>query len=562
MKDFVFDIETTGLELRSTFKIAAINHAGATEVIPTLAGLVACLKSILEAGGGIIGHNIVGYDLPLLCYHDQSLIEYIRDFDQQIFDTLHLSRLLEPTRMEHSLASWEEVLQGEKVKLDFEGPISMQDLKKRVVGDVELTRSLYQRFESQGFPQIAPYYRGVQAFDALAVELICSGIPFDEGRAKVRHAELFLSACRVRGGIVRELGDINVGSNKQIHEALKKAHGTGLPLGAPAPKTGKRAPVLNKANREAMSAKYPVVRKIFKLKEIKGVMDYVDKSNEKKYFPKFAYNSPFYGVDCIYPSYRVFSARTTRSAYSRPPINQLSKGIRELIVALPGWTMVGADISGLEYRVFAYALWKIMGNKRVWDECQGGQCPKQLTVEIFGELLNRAHLNPGETRQDIAKRVNFALLYGQSVKNLAAWLGLPESSRPDLNRAIEQRFCGVDQLNSFLKHQLSNGLLRNMYGIDIPSPEYAVLNSFIQSSASHYAKMLVALFCRRVRDHYNMRPILFNHDEIQMHIEGVVDEGVIELAKKTTEDTFDSCYGHDLVAHLEIKIGQNWGETH
>ena len=50
----------------------------------------------------IAGHNIVGFDLPVL----ESLKDWKEDKGQIIIDTLCLSRLMFPERHHHSLEAW------------------------------------------------------------------------------------------------------------------------------------------------------------------------------------------------------------------------------------------------------------------------------------------------------------------------------------------------------------------------------------------------------------------------------------------------------------------------
>ena len=102
MKSIVFDIEADSLEPTKIWCIAAVDPDsgetktfGPTEIVQGLAHLSTADK--------LIGHNIIGYDLPA--------IKKIHNIDladgRAIVDTLVLSRLFNPTREGgHSLESW------------------------------------------------------------------------------------------------------------------------------------------------------------------------------------------------------------------------------------------------------------------------------------------------------------------------------------------------------------------------------------------------------------------------------------------------------------------------
>jgi DNA polymerase-1 len=102
MKSIVFDIEADSLEPTKIWCIAAVDPDsgetktfGPTEIVNGLAFLTTAEK--------LIGHNIIGYDLPAIKkIHNVDLTE-----GRAIVDTLVLSRLFNPTREGgHSLESW------------------------------------------------------------------------------------------------------------------------------------------------------------------------------------------------------------------------------------------------------------------------------------------------------------------------------------------------------------------------------------------------------------------------------------------------------------------------
>ena len=93
---------------------------------------------VLDSNDTIIGHNFIGYDLPVL--------KMVRGYDYHgtIIDTMILSQLLYPERPGgHSLAAWGERLGFPKVEHEDWSQYSKEMLHRCEV-DVELTRLVYE----------------------------------------------------------------------------------------------------------------------------------------------------------------------------------------------------------------------------------------------------------------------------------------------------------------------------------------------------------------------------------------------------------------------------------
>ena len=153
--NIVFDIEADGLNPSKIFCIVAQDVD--TEEVFTFD------NTQLEAGYGflksatkLIGHNLLGYDLPAL-----KDVEGIDLSDKKIVDTLVLSRLFKPTREGgHGLESWGYRLKFNKGDYgdnqdawDAYTPEMLEYCKR----DVELNTKVYQqlRVESRGFTPTA-----------------------------------------------------------------------------------------------------------------------------------------------------------------------------------------------------------------------------------------------------------------------------------------------------------------------------------------------------------------------------------------------------------------------
>ena len=100
MKNLIFDIEADGLTPSKVWCIVAkdIEQQKVYQFGPDK--LAAGIK-LLEEADVLIGHNILGYDMPVL----EKL--HGATFTSKVIDTLVMSRLYQPVRENgHSLKTW------------------------------------------------------------------------------------------------------------------------------------------------------------------------------------------------------------------------------------------------------------------------------------------------------------------------------------------------------------------------------------------------------------------------------------------------------------------------
>lgn len=101
----VFDIEGNGLYEQITqlwcFSYKDIDTHEMSSIIYTDVDYVTKIQDVLDRSTLIIGHNIIGFDLPAL-----KKLHGIK-YSGELFDTLVVSRLLNPDRFGgHSLEAW------------------------------------------------------------------------------------------------------------------------------------------------------------------------------------------------------------------------------------------------------------------------------------------------------------------------------------------------------------------------------------------------------------------------------------------------------------------------
>ena len=131
----VFDVEANGLVEDAT-KIHCLSYVRDDGVYATLYQYDD-MRHLLMNEKGLIGHNIIRYDVPLL-----NKILGI-NIEARLFDTLAMSWVLNPTRSKHGLDSFFPDFGIEKPKIDDWENLSLQDYTNRCVEDVRITKALW-----------------------------------------------------------------------------------------------------------------------------------------------------------------------------------------------------------------------------------------------------------------------------------------------------------------------------------------------------------------------------------------------------------------------------------
>ena len=146
MKSLVFDIETDGLDPTKIYCMSVFDTETQAQFNFKPDVISEGLK-LLESADKLIGHNIIGFDIPVikkLCGIDL--------LDKKIVDTLVLSRLFNPVRGAHSLEAWGYKLECHKIEFNEYDKYS-EDMLKYCAQDVLLNYKVYEALkrESKGF---------------------------------------------------------------------------------------------------------------------------------------------------------------------------------------------------------------------------------------------------------------------------------------------------------------------------------------------------------------------------------------------------------------------------
>ena len=143
--EIVFDIETDSLDANIFWCLVAIDENN--KVYSYTMDNINEGLDLLKRADKLIGHNIIGFDLPVL----KKLFNVDLYNPNKVIDTLVLSRLFNPTREGgHSLEKWGYKLGiAKKDKPDFE--VFSKEMLDYCIQDVKVNKKLYEQLRKESY---------------------------------------------------------------------------------------------------------------------------------------------------------------------------------------------------------------------------------------------------------------------------------------------------------------------------------------------------------------------------------------------------------------------------
>src|SRR5215212_4119260 len=262
-----------------------------------------------------------------------------------------------------------------------------------------------------------------------------AGLPFDvkgweehltrvqEERDQLRERLDMLAPCRPNGGTW------NWNSHQQVKQVFA-LEGVNLP---------------NTKEETLASCEHPLAEILLAYRKVSKVLS--------NYGHEFLESVRQYGR--IYASWRLIGAGTGRMSCSNPNLQQVPHEVLRRYVRAPeGRVLVSADYSQAELRIAA----RISGDRRMLEAYREGE---DLHAATARSLMGREDITKQE--RDLAKAVNFGLLYGQGAAGLREYarnkygvrMTLEEAKR--YRRRFFQTYPGLKAWHESQWHQHKQG---------------------------------------------------------------------------------------------------------
>lgn len=252
------------------------------------------------------------------------------------------------------------------------------------------------------------------------------------------------------------------------------------------------------------------------------------------------------------------ATNTHRCAHRNPNLSQApsDERFRRLFTATPGLRMVGADLSGIELRMFAHYL----------SRYDGGS---------YGEILLNGDIHQvnadkiGITRK-LVKTVTYAFLYGAGNEKIGhsydPQLSADKARKKgaEIRQAYLDAIEGLDQLVKAVQSKVKQaGYINSIDGrrIAVDGPHKA-LNYLLQSGAGVIAKRWMLIAHDQIKQlNIDAHQLGFIHDEIQFEVTPAHANDLmfnLELSAALAGEY----YGMRVPIAAEASRGSTWAETH
>ena len=518
----------------------------------------------------LVFHNGVGFDYPALCkLYGNDVIDR-----SKIFDTLIVSRLLDPILRGHSLKAW-------GVRLGFEKD-SYEDWSKFTdeMGvycnkDVAVTQRLYhmqmQKIDSTlheaiqlehdfAWPIALQEQHGFR-LDVEEAQELAAEMRQEMGDIELELQDVFPPKTieRVSEKTGKRLKDLievfNPGSRKQISERLFDLYewtpSVFTPSGSP------------RIDEKVLSTlKYPeaklLSRYFFCQKQISQISE-----GDSAWLKKVTDEGFVHGA------INTIGTATSRCSHFAPNMAQVSKKdprMRGIWLPDVGHVLVGCDADGLELVCLAHYLGLFDGGQYADTIINGDKDAKTDAHSMTARLLGIS--------RDSAKGVIYAVIYGCSDKKLAEMLktaNSPIKSGKKAREKLNEGIVGLGKLTDIVKKKAERGYILGVDKRHVPirSP-HSALNFLLQSCGAVLMKKALVLFHYELCPAHglveNERPVGFHycanvHDEVQFSCPPENAELVGSLFAKAITLAGERL-GLRCATSGSYAIGASWLDTH
>ena len=585
-RELVFDIETDGLVSTRVWCICAIDINTGQEYTFGPDELQEGY-AFLHAADKLVGHNIIGFDIPVVEKFSGLSLQHIK-----LVDTLVLSRLFNPVREgNHGLERWGYVLGDHKIDFDEYDTYS-QEMLDYCMQDVRLNLKVFNALkrESKGFSPESVHIE-METFKIICTQRetgFMLDIPkaeklLSELNGKMAEAEdkvharfvpkserIFITALynkdnalskkgRLKDGrgtrltdseyieieksvkagslgIYRDIirKDFNLGSRKQIGEYLiyfgwkPKAF---TPTGQPQvdEKILSRVKDIPEAG---MIADYLMYQK-----RIAQIMSWLDKCEDDSRVRGFINSNGTITGRMTHNSPNLAQVPNSKSPYGTE--------CRACWIVPKDRKLVGIDASGLELRMLAHYL---------NDE--------GYTNEILNGDIHTANQKlAGLESRNQAKTFIYALLYGAGDAKLGSVAGGSRSVGKRLRKSFFDNPPAFKALKNSVAREATRGFVKGLDGRKVfVRSEHAALNSLLQSAGSLVMKKAVILFNDKLKG-VAADFVMNVHDEWQ--VEADTEQAAL-VGQLGIESIIEAGVAFNLNCPLdgEYNVGNNWSETH
>ena len=508
------------------------------------------LEETLQGCEHIVGHNLIGFDLPVL----KAVWGWEPDPAATVIDTLVMSRLANPSRDGgHSLKNLARLAGGELKDdfdpADFDGPCTqrmidycLQDTRANV--DV----ALYVFNELQGFSDWAivnEHY--VAKYTRIQED---NGFKLD-----------FEKACGLYNGHQARMEEIERELQEVFPPIVEERYSE---------KTGKRlkdkVTVFNPGSRQQVASRLEEKGVVWKQRTETGkakvdettlaevgipeadlILEYLTLG--KRIGMLRSWLDAVAGDGRIHGRVNTCGAVTGRMTHSAPNMAQIPSDAlyRSCFTVDEGNKLVGIDASGLELRMLAHYM----------------QDPEYTDLILTGDIHTYNQEAAGLPTRNDAKTFIYAFLYGAGDAKIGSIVGGGAREGARLKGQFLRSLPSLDRLLSKVARIAGGGQLPGLDGrrVHVRS-EHAALNTLLQSAGAIVMKQALLNAVNRLNEYgWPYKLVAQVHDEFQVEVPEEYAERVGRVFRNAIRQA-----GRDLELRCELdgeyQVGDTWADTH
>lgn len=585
MNPLIFDIETDALDGYTKVHSIVVRDAVEGNILASTYEEIGHDESLrlLKQASVIVGHNVINFDLPVL----EKLLGFTSKAN--VVDTLVLSRLCYPDLRtddfkregfpkdiigSHSLKAWGHRLGILKDEFGEQADWSrwteqMQDYCEQ---DTEVTRKLWHHLIQQGISdrswtlehQVAAICRDIERsgwhFDISGAERLTAHLITKRIDLKERLVKVFPPKKEVLKTKTKTI-PFNPGSRLDIARGLNELYGWKPVLVTPSGQP--------RIDEEILSElKYPEAELLTEYLLVVKRLGQVAEGEEA--WIKLVKAGRIHGR--INPGGTI----TGRASHARPNMAQVpasrspyGKECRSLFLPRRGWSLVGADASGLELRCLSHYLTS-------YDDGAYGKAV--VSGDIHWQNAVAFGLVPAGTKRDKndrkheearnqSKTLIYAMIYGAGDQKLGSVLNEDARVGKRLRASFEKKVPAYKMLKDAVTSASKRGYLLGMDGRKLPiRSQHSALNTLLQSAGAVVMKVALVNFVWDMSLDglawgTDYAVIGWIHDEFQIECRP-------ELAKRVGAGAVQSIVsagpslGFRCPLDGEYRAGSSWAETH
>jgi DNA polymerase-1 len=265
----------------------------------------------------------------------------------------------------------------------------------------------------------------------------------------------------------------------------------------------------------------------------------------------------------IYTSFLQTGTNTGRLSSKNPNLQnipvrtELGREIREGFVAKEGYMLVGIDYSQIELRLLAhFSQDRALMDAFIHDK----DIHLETAVKIFGE-------SEAKEKRNIAKSINFGLLYGMGARKLSQTIDVTQSEAKAYITSYFDSFATVkNYLETIKLHAKEEGYVETLLGrrrifdyeranaFEKASFERESVNTVFQGSAADLMKLSMNKIDKELDTDEGIM-LLQIHDELIFEVKEELAESFADRARVIMEEI----YKLTVPLKCSVSIAKNWG---